>query len=136
MDKMLAELEKIFTFKESTAPGDIVLVVMENPQAVFYARVAEIERDAIKRDAWWHVTMDILSLPPQRVTWTLREPQFTGKEIFTMGGDKRFVKALEFAPPSVSPSVVASGRKAGEPEDPSGRKPPGSGGRGRLRVIK
>ncbi len=135
MDDMLAELEKVFTFKESTAPGDIVIVVMENPQAVLYARVAEIERDVTKRDPWWHVTMDILALPPQRVTWTLREPQFTGKEIFTMGGDKRFVKALAFAPAAAPPSVVGSGRKAGG-TGPSGQAPTGKGGRGRLRLIK
>jgi len=121
MEKMLGELEKVFSFKDTTGPGDIVLVVMENPEAVFYARVASIERDLSKRDEWWHVTMDILSLPPQKVTWTLREPQFTGQEIFTMGGDKRFVKALDFGEPVTPPPAAGPSPKRG---------------RHRLRVVK
>jgi len=35
------------------------------------------------------------TVPPQPVTWTLRPPQFTGQEIFTMGGDPRFLKAVD-----------------------------------------
>ncbi len=117
MEKIIGELEKVFTFKETTGPGDIVLVVMENPQAVFYARVASIERDVSKKDEWWHVRMNILSMPPQDVTWTLRMAQFTGREIFTMGGEKRFIKALDF----------------GEPEKGGGEP---VAGRNRLRVVK
>jgi hypothetical protein len=40
--------------------------------------------------------MQLLTVPPKQVVWTLREPQFTGQEIFTMGGEKRFVKAVAF----------------------------------------
>jgi len=136
MENLLAELEKLFAFKDTTVPGDIVLVVMENPQGVFYARVADIERDVSKRDEWWHVTMDVLALPPQRVTWTLREPQFTGKEIFTMGGDKRFVKALAFAPASEPPSVVGGDDSSAGSSRSGGKPRAGGTGRGRLRVIK
>ena len=34
--------------------------------------------------------------PPQKMTWTLRTEQFTGQEIFTMGGEERFIKAIQF----------------------------------------
>jgi len=91
---LIDELKKHVPFKEETAPGDIVLIAGENPRMVVYGLIASIERDKTKRDPWWHLTMHVLSVPPQRVTWTLREPQFTGREIFTMGGEARFIQAV------------------------------------------
>jgi hypothetical protein len=44
--------------------------------------------------------MRILSIPLQEMTWTLRTPQMTGMEIFTMGGEERFVKAVDFGTPT------------------------------------
>ena len=38
------------------------------------------------------------SLPPEEISWILRPEQFTGKEIFTMGGDKRYIKAVDLGP--------------------------------------
>lgn len=93
VEKIVRDLKNIMPFKENTAPGDIVLVVADH---LLYALVTAIERDLAKRDEWWQVTMQLLTVPPKRVVWTLREPQFTGKEIFTMGGEKRFVKAVDF----------------------------------------
>lgn len=98
MEKIVNELKEVFAFKESTEAGDIVLVLTENPQSVLYAYVAKIERDeANLREEWWRVSLQVLSFPPQKVVWILRTPQFTGQEIFTMGGDKRFIKALDFS---------------------------------------
>lgn len=93
VEKIVRDLKHIMPFKESTAPGDIVLVVVDH---LLYALVTAIERDLAKRDEWWQVTLQLLTVPPKRVVWTLREPQFTGKEIFTMGGEKRFIKAVDF----------------------------------------
>jgi len=61
-----------------------------------YAHVGNIERDSSRKDEWWHVKMKILSIPLQEVTWTLRTEQLTGQEIFTMGGEERFIKAVDF----------------------------------------
>lgn len=97
MDELVVELKKTFKFAESTMPGDVVLIVMESPQTMIYALVQTIERDESKQDEWWHVNMQLLTFPPQEITWTLRMEQFTGKEIFTMGGSKRFIKALDFS---------------------------------------
>ena len=96
MEKLVEELSKLLPLKDSTAPGDIVLIAAEEPQMLLYARVEKIERDSSRKDEWWHVSMAMLSIPLQRVTWTLRTEQMTGQEIFTMGGEKRFVKAVEF----------------------------------------
>ena len=98
MESMVQELKKIITFKKTTAPGDLLLVAVEKSKSVFYALVTDIVRDDSRRDEWWNLTLQVLSVPPQQVIWTLREPQFTGQEIFTMGGDGRFMQAVDFAP--------------------------------------
>ncbi len=96
MEAIVQELKKVVNFKSTTTIGDLVLVVAEEPASMIYALVTGFERDEQKRDEWWHVSLQILSVPPQKVTWTLRTPQFTGQEIFTMGGEKRFVAAVDF----------------------------------------
>jgi hypothetical protein len=62
--------------------GDLVLVHYEN-QPVVYARIQAIAPD-IKRH-WFQVTLLILTIPHQVVTWILREEYING-EPFTMGG--------------------------------------------------
>lgn len=111
MEKTIEELRKIFRFKNTTREGDILLVVMENPQAMFYGLVAGIERDETKKDEWWHVSIHVLAFPPQKVVWTLRPEQFTGREIFTMGGEKRFVQAVDFVTAETSGPAPKSKEK-------------------------
>jgi hypothetical protein len=96
MEKIVGELKKIIRFKDTTDTGDIALIVADNPQLLSYALVTDIRRDTSKRDEWWHVTIQVLAVPPQKTTWTLRTPQMTGMEIFTMNGEKRFFKAVSF----------------------------------------
>jgi hypothetical protein len=96
MEKLLEELKKIITFKDTTDIGDIVLIVVDNPQMLSYALVTDITRDPSKRDEWWHVTMQVLAIPPQQTTWILRTPQMTGLETFTMNGEQHFFKAVAF----------------------------------------
>lgn len=98
MEKIVEELKKVITFKDTTREGDVVLVVAEDPQMLLYGIVTDIERDNTKKEEWWHVSMHLLSIPPQEAVWTLRTPQFTGQEIFTMGGKKRFIKSVDFSP--------------------------------------
>lgn len=99
MESMVQELKKIVTFKKTTEPGDLLLVAVEKSKSVFYALVTDIVRDDSRRDEWWNLTLQILSVPPQQVVWTLREAQFTGQELFTMGGDGRFMQAVSFTDP-------------------------------------
>lgn len=96
MQKIIDELKQLVTFKDTTDVGDIVLVVAKEPQMLMYARVSRIERDSSRRDEWWHVHLTMLTIPLQDMVWTLRTGQLTGQEIFTMGGEERFVKAVEF----------------------------------------
>ncbi len=120
MEKLLKELEGVMPFKDTTDVGDIVLIVGENPQMVIYGYVTDIDRDSSRRDEWWHVSLSLFTVPMQKVVWTLRMPQMTGAEIFTMGGDKRFVKAVDlvekktFAPFSPPSDGSEKGEKSGQ----------------------
>ena len=124
MEKLAADLKKIMPFKDTTEPGDIVLIAAREPEMLVYASVGEILRDETRKDEWWHVNLHILTVPPQTVVWTLREPQFTGREIFTMAGEARFVKAVEFA-----------GRRL-HPQPPPEAQDQGGARKGGLRVVK
>ncbi len=107
MEKLIQELQELISFKNTTEIGDIVLLVVEESKTAGYALVTDIERDRSRKDEWWEVHMQLLSIPPQPLVWTLRTPQFTGQEIFTMGGKSRFIKTVRFgtdASPSPSPS--------------------------------
>jgi hypothetical protein len=61
--------------------GDLVLIYYQNQPSV-YARIEAIEPE-VKKD-WYRVTLLLLTLPPQGVTWILRAPYING-EPFTMG---------------------------------------------------
>ncbi len=95
MEKLLEELKTVIPFKTDTETGDVVLIVGQNPQMVMYGIVTSIERDGSRKDEWWNIGLTFLTVPLQKVVWTLRTEQMTGKEIFTMGGDKRFFQAVE-----------------------------------------
>lgn len=108
MEKIIKDLKNIFTFKDDTNEGDIVLVVADQ---IFYALVTEITRDDAKKDEWWHVTFQALVVPPQQMVWTLRNEQLTGREIFTMGGEKRFIQAIDFRKPSPKKKKISKQKK-------------------------
>ena len=122
MEKFVTELRHMVAFKNSTDIGDIVLIAAKEPPMLVYALVTSIERDASRKDEWWHVGMSLLTMPPQQITWTLRTCQLTGMEVFTMGGEERFMKAVDFGAlkmPSIGNTVAsivqssASKRSAG-----------------------
>ncbi len=94
MEKMINELKQLITFKDTTNPGDIVLICIKKPQLLSYAIVTDIIRDTSRVEEWWQVEMQLLTVPPQPITWVLRTPQLTGMEVFTMGGEEHFVKAV------------------------------------------
>jgi len=95
MEKLVEELRTVIPFKDTTGVGDIVLIVAQNPQMVLYGFITSIERDKSKKDEWWNIGLTLLSVPLQKVVWTLRTAQMTGQEIFTMGGKKRFFQAVD-----------------------------------------
>lgn len=95
MEKLVEQVQGLVTFKDQTEVGDLVLIIAHNPQLLMYAQVSSIERDRSKRDEWWNIGLTFLTVPLQKTVWTLRTEQMTGREIFTMGGEKRFFKAVD-----------------------------------------
>jgi len=129
MEKLVAELKKLVEFKEDIDCGDVVLIAAENPQMLAFAVITDIVRDTSRKDPWWHVSMQMLSVPLQSITWTLRMEQMCGLEIFTMGGDKRFMAPVRID--GEKPDGSASGSPAEKKEDPkSQERRPG------LRIVK
>lgn len=96
MNKIVEELKQLIAFKQTTEAGDVVLIAAKEPRMLFYAYVNKIERDSSRKDEWWHLHLTLLSVPQQKITWTLRSEQMTGQEIFTMGGEERFLQAVDF----------------------------------------
>jgi hypothetical protein len=75
--------------------GDIVLIHYQD-QPVAYARIEGIHPD-VKKD-WYQVTLLLLTLPAQSVTWILRDEYINGTS-FTMGGQSmRLVKVKRVFP--------------------------------------
>lgn len=112
MEKMIKELKQLITFKDTTEPGDIVLICIKKPQLLSYALVTGITRDTTRRDEWWSVAMQLLTVPPQPISWILRTPQMTGMEVFTMGGEEHFVKAVVFEQHDREPAEQETGKKS------------------------
>jgi hypothetical protein len=109
MKKIVEELKQLIAFKKTTEAGDVVLIAAKEPKMLFYAYVNKIERDSSRKDEWWHLHLTLLSVPLQKITWTLRTEQMSGLEIFTMGGEERFLQAVDFGEkPEIHP---AAGKK-------------------------
>ncbi len=71
--------------------GDVVLIYHEDNPTVF-ARVEDIRPD-MKKD-WYHLTMLLLTIPTQTVTWILKDVYIEG-ETFTMGGKSMRLEAVK-----------------------------------------
>ncbi len=119
MEKFVSELKKVLPLKNTTDIGDIVLIAAKEPQMLMYAKVTQIERDTSRKDEWWHIHLSVLSIPLQNMVWTLRTSQMTGMEIFTMGGEERFVKAVDFPKEDAAPKAPEK-----QPEKPAGKITP------------
>lgn len=100
--------------------GDLVLVHYREKPAV-YARIEGIEPD-VKRD-WYQVRLLLLTIPPQPVTWILREAYVDG-ETFTMGGVPIRLQylPLETTPPQTGPDQAPSAEGRGSKVIPLKRK--------------
>ena len=104
------------------AENDIVLIYFEENPLVF-ARIESILPDA--KPNWYHVTFLLLQVPPQVVTWILRDVYING-ETFTM--DAKSSRFALVKPPE--PEAETSR------EDPSGEKDPESETKGSVISVK
>lgn len=105
LEKLVEELKTVTPFKDTTDIGDIVLIATEQPRLILYGIVTSIEKDQSKKEEWWHIGLNFFTVPLQKVIWTLRTEQMTGLEIFTMGGEKRFFKAISIDLTSIGSEI-------------------------------
>ena len=92
-----------------TTINDLVLIYFEN-QPLSFARVEEILPDH-KKD-WYHISLLLLQIPPQTVTWILKNNYINGDE-FTMDGKRMRLERL--APAGETPPNPPESRKPSEP---------------------
>ena len=85
--------------------GDVVLIHYQD-KPTMYARIESIVPD-IKKD-WYQVTLLLLTIPQQIITWVLREEYIDGVP-FTMGGNSIMLKRVE--------RVSLEGRAQGDGEE-------------------
>ena len=64
--------------------NDIILIYLED-EPFSFARIEEILADS--KPNWYHVKLLLLQIPPQIVTWILRDVYIEGAE-FTMNGKR------------------------------------------------
>lgn len=93
-----------------TKPGDVLLIYQAG-QPMAYARVEEITADV--KPQWWQISLTILGVPPQELTWILREEYIDGQE-FTMSGESIRLEAM--APPRALAGPEAQDEDAAEEE--------------------
>ena len=87
-------------FIRMATENDIVLIYFEeNPLA--FARIESILPDA--RPDWYHVKFLLLQVPPQVVTWILRDVYING-ETFTMDGKQMRLELVE--PPQPGADIL------------------------------
>ena len=94
--------------------GDVILIYHEDSPTVF-ARVEAIEPD-VKR-GWYQITLQLLTIPTQVVTWILRDEYLNGAP-FTMGGRAmklEKVKRISVAKDDSGKSESEEGQKSNKP---------------------
>ena len=102
--------------------NDIVLLYLED-SPVSFARVEEILPDVKK--GWYNITLLMLQVPLQEVTWILRDTYIEG-EAFFMGGKKMRLERVERpATPSAAPEPAPAPEKAPGGPEPQAENPPG-----------
>jgi hypothetical protein len=87
--------------------GEVILIYHEDKPSV-YARIESIKND-VKKD-WYQITLMLLTIPPQSVTWILREEYIDGAP-FTMGGVPMVLGEVESSQPVTKENDPATDMK-------------------------
>ena len=82
--------------------NDLVLIYFEdNPLS--FARIESILPDS--KPDWFHVKLLLLQIPPQVVTWILRDVYISGTE-FTMNGKRMRLEKVKVPEEATSPELI------------------------------
>jgi len=96
--------------------GEVVLVHSEDEPA-FFARIEKVAPD--KKKGWWQLTLLILTIPLQKITWILDEDQMRG-QTFTMNKIPMHISRVE------SPDQEESSQQSQKKESRKGRQGKGN----------
>ena len=102
--------------------NDLVLIYMED-KPLSFARIESILAD--HKPNWYHVKLLLLQLPPQVVTWILRDVYIDGAE-FTMQGKRMRLKKV------VVPQEHQAAEHEEERQEGSARETNEGTGRGKV----
>ena len=91
--------------------NDIVLLHFED-QPVVFARIEAIEADT--KPDWYQVTLLLLKVPLQTVTWILRQAYIDGEE-FTMSGNR--IRLVKIESPETASAGTDSSIEDAAPQD-------------------
>jgi hypothetical protein len=93
--------------------GDVVLVYFDDKPGVF-GRIEAIESDV--KPGWYQLTLLLLTLPTQVVTWILRDVYIDG-DPFTMGGRPMRIEAVKRSSVPRDPEESEGVRTSGKARD-------------------
>ena len=99
--------------------NDIILIYLED-EPFSFARIEDILTDS--KPDWYHVKLLLLQIPPQIVTWILRDVYIEGAE-FTMNGKRmRLEKVVAPDEPQVrEPNIENEEDDEATPKNNSGK---------------
>ena len=104
--------------------NDVVLIHFEDKPTGF-ARIEDISPD-VKKD-WYNVTLLLLQIPMQTMTWTLKDIYIDGEE-FTMNGNRVRLELVEHNTASIpvrnedSPEEETPSKEGSTPQDDTSAK--------------
>jgi len=96
--------------------NDVVLIHFEDKPLLF-ARIERITPD--HKPNWYHVSLLLLQIPPQLVTWILRDVYIDGEE-FTMNGQRMRLEKVE-SPVDTLTHADAESQGEAAPVKPEGK---------------
>jgi len=97
--------------------NDLVLIYFEdNPLS--FARIESILPDS--KPDWYHVKLLLLQMPPQLVTWILRDVYIGGTE-FTMNGKRMRLEKVVVPDEPQHPELIGKQDEIDEPADAAGK---------------
>lgn len=100
-----------------TQKNDVVLIYFEdNP--IGFARVEDILPDH-KKD-WYHITLLLLQIPLQTVTWILKDVYIEGEE-FTMNGNRMRIELVTAPKEADQAEPEAPPAETEKPSPPNGK---------------
>jgi hypothetical protein len=99
-----------------SSENDLILIYYEdNPLS--FARIESILPDS--KPDWYHIKLLLLQIPPQLVTWILRDVYINGNE-FTMNGKRMRLEKVVVPDEPQSPELIDKQNETDRPDEKAG----------------